>query len=43
MLDINITAKIIKTARKKAGLTQDQLAEKIFVTKQAVSNWSDRR
>ena len=39
MLDSTITGKIIKNARSKIGLTQEQLAEKLFVSKQAVSNW----
>lgn len=39
MLDSSTTSKQIKTARKMAGMTQDQLAEKLYVTKQAVSNW----
>ena len=29
----------IQNARKKAGLTQEQLATKVFVTRQAVSRW----
>lgn len=29
----------IKEARKKAGLTQEQFAEKIFVSRQAVTKW----
>ena len=39
MLDLILTSKKIKEGRQKAGLTQEQLAEKIHVTKQAVSNW----
>lgn len=39
MLDLSTTAKLIKEARRRAGMTQDQLAEKLYVTKQAVSNW----
>lgn len=39
MLDVTRTAMLIKRGREEAGLTQDQLAEKIHVTKQAVSNW----
>ena len=33
------TGNIIKELREKKGLTQDQLAEKILVTRQAVSRW----
>ena len=39
MLDLTTTAKQIKEARTKENITQDQLAEKLHVTKQAVSNW----
>ena len=31
----------IQNARKKAGLTQEQLAAKVFVTRQAVSRWEN--
>lgn len=39
MLDLTTTSKQIQEARRKAGMTQDQLADKLHVTKQAVSNW----
>lgn len=39
MLDLSMTSKLIKEARRKANMTQDELAEKLYVTKQAVSNW----
>ena len=32
-------AKMIQNARKEAGLTQEQLAAKVYVTRQAVSRW----
>ncbi len=32
-------AKNIKKLRQKKGLTQEELAEKLYVTRQAVSNW----
>lgn len=39
MLEKTVTSRMIKKARFEAGLTQEQLAEIIFVSKQAVSNW----
>ncbi len=33
--------KTIQDARKKAGLTQEQLAAKVYVTRQAVSRWEN--
>ncbi|MBQ7281862.1 MAG: helix-turn-helix transcriptional regulator, partial [Spirochaetales bacterium] len=30
---------ILKNLREKSGLTQDQLAERVMVTRQAVSRW----
>ncbi|MBP5262174.1 MAG: helix-turn-helix domain-containing protein [Clostridiales bacterium] len=33
------TKEILKNLREKNGLTQDQLAEKVMVTRQAVSRW----
>ena len=32
-------SEVIQNARKEAGLTQEQLAAKVFVTRQAVSRW----
>lgn len=34
-----MVSKNLSTLRKRAGLTQDALAEKLHVTRQAVSNW----
>ena len=31
--------KKLKNARENAGLTQEQVAEKIMVTRQTISNW----
>ena len=39
MLDITMTSKAIKDGRKKASLSQEELADKLHVSKQAVSNW----
>ena len=33
------TKDVILELRTKSGLSQEQLAEKIFVTRQAVSRW----
>lgn len=33
----------IRMYRTKAGLSQEQLAEKIFVTRQTISNWENDR
>ena len=33
------TCEIIQKLREKHGMTQDTLAEKLFVTRQAVSRW----
>lgn len=35
------TKDIILELRNKAGLSQDELAEKVFVTRQAVSLWEN--
>ena len=34
-----MVSKNLSTLRKRANLTQDALAEKLHVTRQAVSNW----
>ncbi|MBQ6933031.1 MAG: helix-turn-helix domain-containing protein [Clostridia bacterium] len=35
------TKEVILSLRNKAGLSQDELAEKVFVTRQAVSRWEN--
>lgn len=39
MIETKELGRYVKRARERAGLTQEQLAEKLFVSKQAVSNW----
>lgn len=34
---------ILTNARKKKGITQNELAKKLFVTRQAISNWENGR
>lgn len=41
MSKTNMVATSIKNLRKEKGLTQDQLAEALHVTRQAVSNWEN--
>jgi len=36
---MNVVSESIKKLRKEKGMTQDELAEKLCVTRQAVSNW----
>jgi len=36
---MNVVKDSIKKLRKEKGMTQDELAEKLNVTRQAVSNW----
>ena len=35
------TQEVIYDLRTKSGLSQDELAEKVFVTRQAVSRWEN--
>ncbi|MEE0510066.1 MAG: helix-turn-helix transcriptional regulator [Peptococcaceae bacterium] len=41
--DEKIFANNLATVRKEAGLSQESLSEKIYVTRQAVSNWERGR
>lgn len=42
-MDYNDIGTIIASARKKKGLTQDGLANKLHITRQAVSNWETNK
>lgn len=42
-MDINKIAKMIKTKRKELGITQNELAGKLFVTEKAISRWETGR
>ena len=35
------TKEVLHALRTKKGLSQDELAEKVFVTRQAVSRWDN--
>lgn len=39
MLDYSVIGNFIKEERQKLGLTQEELGEKLFVTRQAISKW----
>lgn len=38
-MDLNKISNFIKTKRKELGLTQEELAEKLFITEKAISRW----
>ena len=42
-MNINKISNFIKTKRKELGLTQEELAQKLFVTEKAVSRWETGR
>ena len=42
-MDLNKISNFIKTKRKALNLTQEELAEKLFVTEKAVSRWETGR
>lgn len=42
-MDLNEISNFIKTKRKELGITQDELAEKLFVTEKAISRWETGR
>lgn len=42
-MNLNKISKLIKTKRKSLGMTQEELAEKLFVTEKAVSRWETGR
>lgn len=42
-MDLNKISKFIRKKRKELGITQDELAEKLFVTEKAISRWETGR
>ncbi len=42
-MDLNKISNFIKAKRKELGITQDKLAEKLFVTEKAISRWETGR
>lgn len=42
-MDLNKISNLIKIKRKELGITQDELAEKLFVTEKAISRWETGR
>ena len=42
-MDLNKISNFIKTKRKELGLTQEELAEKLFITEKAISRWETGR
>ena len=42
-MDLNKISDFIKNKRKELGMTQDELAEKLFVTEKAISRWETGR
>ena len=42
-MDLNKISNFIKAKRKELNLTQEELAEKLFVTEKAVSRWETGR
>lgn len=42
-MDLNKISKFIKTKRKELGITQEELAERLFITEKAISRWETGR
>lgn len=42
-MNLNKISNFIKTKRKELGITQDELAERLFVTEKAISRWETGR
>ena len=42
-MDLNKISNFIKAKRKELGITQDELAKKLFVTEKAISRWETGR
>ena len=43
MMDLNKISSFIKNKRKELGITQEELAERLFVTEKAISRWETGR
>ena len=43
LMDLNKISNFIKEKRKELGITQEELAEKLFVTEKAISRWETGR
>ena len=42
-MELNKISNFIKKKRKELGITQEELAEKLFVTEKAISRWETGR
>ena len=42
-MDLNKISNFIKLKRKELGITQEELANKLFITEKAISRWETGR
>ena len=42
-MDLNKISNFIKLKRKELGITQEELAKKLFITEKAISRWETGR